>query len=444
MEDHPLTQDADGGGPVLMYSHLELFAHSGVAFTLALLQRGYGSLGFERYTETDPETWERVRGWCEAHHLIRIPKAPVRRSARLKHFLLSLRDPGRYLFSDITPEVVKRFRRLVSESGADLIWAENLFAGVLATHAQSDVPVVFSHHDRIFKLIRNWGANTASGWRHRYDSWTGDRLETLIIRRAIACASGSAVEARDLGRLNGRPVVYLPTTYPRLPESPAEEIPETARIVHLGGMNTVANRRGLERFLAVCWPHLQKSNGKAPELWVVGDLTGAPDSLHAELERSGAVRTGFVRDLSEVLRPGDIHIVALGACDGDPHADPRHPPPRPGPPVDPRGGGLSPRAARWRGLRARGRSDGDGHAGPDASGGSEEARAPGPCGGALLRAALRPGIRAAPIRRFPGPGRLRASGASGSVRPPVRAGVDRFLRAPQEDLRAPASRETRK
>jgi glycosyltransferase involved in cell wall biosynthesis len=309
MEDHPLTQDADGGGPVLMYSHLELFAHSGAAITLALLRRGYGSLGFERYTESDPETWARVRGWCEAHHLIRIPKAPARDSARLKHFLLSVRDPGSYLFGDVTPEVAGGFRKLVSESGADLIWAENLFAGVLATHAQSEVPVVFSHHDRIFKLIRNWGANTESGWRRRYDSWTGDRLENRIIRRAIACASGSAVEARDLGRVNGRPVVYLPTTYPRLPPSRTAEIPETARIVHLGGMNTVANRRGLERFLAVSWPRLRNGDGKPPELWIVGDLTGAPDSLHADLARSGAVLTGFVRDLSQVLRPGDIHIV---------------------------------------------------------------------------------------------------------------------------------------
>jgi glycosyltransferase involved in cell wall biosynthesis len=74
-------------------------------------------------------------------------------------------------------------------------------------------------------------------------------------------------------------------------------------------MNTVANRRGLERFLAVSWPRLRNGDGKPPELWIVGDLTGAPDSLHADLARSGAVLTGFVRDLSQVLRPGDIHIV---------------------------------------------------------------------------------------------------------------------------------------
>lgn len=309
MEDHPLTQDADGGGPVLMYSHLELFAHSGADVTLVLLHRENRSMGFERYTETDRATWSRVLGWCEGHHVLRIPKAPARPSARFKHFLLSLRDPGRYIFSDITPAVVESFQRLVSESGADLIWAENLFAGVLATHAQVEVPVVFSHHDRIFKLIRTWGRNTASGWRRRYDSWTGDRLENRIIRRATACASGSAVEARDLARLNRGPVAYLPTTYPRIPEDPTAEIPETARIVHLGGMNTIANQRGLERFLAVSWPRVQKGNGKAPELWVIGDLTGASESLRADLARSGAVQTGFVRDLSQVLRPGDIHIV---------------------------------------------------------------------------------------------------------------------------------------
>jgi len=292
-----------------MYSHLELFAHSGADVTLVLVQRARGSLGFERYTETDRETWGRVRGWCEAHHMLRIPAAPARASAPLTHFLRGIRDPGAYLFPDITPSVLESFERLVSESGVDLIWAENLFPGLLATRAQVAVPVVFSHHDRIFRLFRNWGTNTEFGWRRRFVSWTGERLEKRVIRSASACASGSVVEARDLGRLNGGPVAYLPTTYAASPWDTTAKIPQAARIVHLGGMNTIANRGGLARFLAVAWPRLRSGNGKAPEFWVVGNLAGASETLRADLASSGAVMTGFVRDLAEVLRPGDIHVV---------------------------------------------------------------------------------------------------------------------------------------
>lgn len=309
MEDHPLTQDADGGGPVLMYSHLELFAHSGARIDLVLVRRDRSSLGFERYTQADPKTWDRVRGWCESHQVFRIPIAAPRRSAPLTHFLLGVRDPLAYLYSDITPAVLAHFERLVSVCDPDLIWAENLLPGVLATRAQSTLPVVFSHHDRIWKLARLWETKAAPGARGLFASWTGERLERDVIRAASSCASGSAVEGRELGRLNGGTVVYLPTTYPLPRNGVPAEIPETPRVVHLGGMKTIANRGGLARFLEVAWPLLQNGPGAAPDLWVIGDLTGASDSFRADLASSGAVVTGFVRDLSEVLRPGDIHIV---------------------------------------------------------------------------------------------------------------------------------------
>lgn len=309
MEDHPLTQDADGGGPVLMYSHLELFAHSGASVTLLLVRRDRRSLGFERYTQTDGKTWERVRGWIESHHVFRMPIAAPRRSAPLTHLLLGMRDPAAYVYPDVTTAVLAEFERLVAEADPDLIWAENLIPSLLAVRAKTQLPVVFSHHDHISKLGRLAKINRGSGWRPRFHSWTAERLERAVIRAASACVSGSAVEAEELRHLNGGPVVYLPTTYPAPLDAPPGEIPETPRVIHLGGMKTIANRGGLARFLEIVWPRLKQDTGAFPEFWVVGDLEGAPESFRARLASSGAVMTGFVRNLSEVLRPGDIHIV---------------------------------------------------------------------------------------------------------------------------------------
>ena len=83
----------------------------------------------------------------------------------------------------------------------------------------------------------------------------------------------------------------------------------TPRIVHLGGMQATANRIGLERFLRVAWPKLKVQIKPKPELWVIGSLDGAPKTLQELLIQPGIVCTGYVDDLSSVLRPFDMHII---------------------------------------------------------------------------------------------------------------------------------------
>jgi glycosyltransferase involved in cell wall biosynthesis len=74
-------------------------------------------------------------------------------------------------------------------------------------------------------------------------------------------------------------------------------------------MQTTANRVGLEHFLDTTWPIIRDELSEPPEFWVIGSLSGAPQSLLDKLDEVGAICTGYVKDLASVLRPYDIHIV---------------------------------------------------------------------------------------------------------------------------------------
>ena len=73
-------------------------------------------------------------------------------------------------------------------------------------------------------------------------------------------------------------------------------------------MGTTANRKGLERFLDVCWEGIKAAHPDI-ELQVVGSISRAPESLQKKLNDSQIKTLGFVQDLESVLYPDDIHII---------------------------------------------------------------------------------------------------------------------------------------
>lgn len=129
------------------------------------------------------------------------------------------------------------------------------------------------------------------------------------MRRVAGCVSGSTSEATEMRSLGASNVAYFPPTYVPIELSELSESVSSPRIVHLGGMQTTATRKGLKRFLEVTWPILCRGLDKQPEFWVIGNMEGAPKSLLGSLDQAGAVCTGFVKDLKSVLRPFDIHVV---------------------------------------------------------------------------------------------------------------------------------------
>jgi glycosyltransferase involved in cell wall biosynthesis len=76
----------------------------------------------------------------------------------------------------------------------------------------------------------------------------------------------------------------------------------------MGGLGTTATLLGLRRFLDAVWPSIR---ARLPDvqLWVVGDTSSVNGDVLAQLDDANAVVTGFVQDLSAVLRPGDLHVI---------------------------------------------------------------------------------------------------------------------------------------
>ena len=102
-------------------------------------------------------------------------------------------------------------------------------------------------------------------------------------------------------------VLYMPPLYDEIPLSLGHDEPVgPLRLVHLGGMRTTASRLGLDQFLRDTWPQVRQQC----ELLIVGSLDKATERILQAIEVDEQVRaTGFIEDLSAVLRPFDVFLV---------------------------------------------------------------------------------------------------------------------------------------
>lgn len=315
IEDYPITPDSAGGAPALSYSHLELLAHAGAEIHLVTLTNPRRQLGFREYVVRQPEVWARVEGWCASHRTIRIEHEETR-SEPLRNFARALRDPVRYVCPEAQEAVVADFKQTVAQLRPDFIWAEHRVPAMLAERAATGVPIVYSHHDWEWALrqLRHEAKKETLGrgqnLRARFGVWQTKRAEHATVRGVAACVSGSVTEAAEFRELGARRAAYFPTTY-----EPADlgggrrDAAGRLRIIHLGGMQGSRNQLSVSRFLKHSWFPSCDRHVASPELWMVGSMKSAPDELMDELRRARAVCTGFVRDLGEALRPGDIHVV---------------------------------------------------------------------------------------------------------------------------------------
>ena len=305
--DAPIGPDGIGGGSALTFSHLQLLVHGGFAVTLATVANDGGQSRSPRSEHQDPGVWSLVRGWCEACYSIRLGRV-TRGSAPVRHLLTALRDPLSYYAPELA-ETTEAFRCAVDRTRPDVIWAADTEPALLAVRAAVEPPVIFAHSDWKSRIGRLRNEATGRSRLRTVHWWLHRRAEEALARRAAACVAASASEGGEIRALGVKHVAYLPVTYAALPTPDTEQSAGAVRIVHLGGMRTTAVRVGLQRFLDVAWPVLLDLVVKPPELWVIGELDGAPARLLESLDRVGAVCTGFVPDLRAVLRPGDLHIV---------------------------------------------------------------------------------------------------------------------------------------
>jgi hypothetical protein len=139
---------------------------------------------------------------------------------------------------------------------------------------------------------------------HRAINPRQQALEERLVRSVSAVVSGSKPECEEISRAGGRNVYYIPVSFELAALDLERGGDKTPRLVHLGGMGTTANREGLLAFFERVWPALK---GTGMEFEVIGDTAGASSVLQEHLR---TVRcSGFIKDLTTVLRPFDIHVI---------------------------------------------------------------------------------------------------------------------------------------
>ncbi|MCA1585178.1 MAG: glycosyltransferase family 4 protein [Acidobacteria bacterium] len=307
MEDHPISANAPGGGPATMRNHLELLTGGDVEVALVLLSDPAESFGFAAFAKNNPDEWEQIRRRCASVHIVQLKRIPqtfrsVRRS------IGALASPTSYLTSSVDPRTLAELGKIIGEIDPDIVWAENLIPAALAVRAGHSTPVVYSHHDWIWRVWTLATERKGLTRRAQLVNWLMKRGEEALVRQVRGIVSTSTTEVSELQQFNSR-VAYIPPAYAPVRLADDAKAEGEARIVHVGGMTTTSNRFGLERFLDVAWPAASAAGPGRPELWVIGSLKDASESLLAKMERAGAVRTGFVEQLTSVLRPYDLHVV---------------------------------------------------------------------------------------------------------------------------------------
>jgi hypothetical protein len=300
-DNFPLTDNLNGAS-ALNYSHLRVLLRAvpGTPVHLVVLDH-YAGLRFEA-AKIIAEFGE------SAITVTRINFGGKTRCKGNKAHLLGWGTrPLHYFYPFLTGEKIAELGAVLRTIGPDLIWTEHLIANLATLASTPRVPVVYGHHDLLWKVasLRNAGKS----WKKRLLNHAFRRAELQLIRANAFVAGGSQTELAEIRRVQPAAVTaFLPAAY--APVLPLPLPPVTGiRVVHLGSLAATANRIGLERFLRVCWPPL---HGQFPtlECLVIGDLGATPSAALTELLGQPGVRSlGYVPDLTQVLHPYDVFVI---------------------------------------------------------------------------------------------------------------------------------------
>ncbi|HWQ90720.1 MAG TPA: glycosyltransferase family 4 protein [Clostridia bacterium] len=290
VSEDPISPDFRGGASAMYYDQLFALANLGCEIHLWHYASPDRRAVFDDFNKLHAESWNTLLKLCKTIHTSthKRHKTLFERALCKAYCCLSTQIP--------IPQwdIYRQFKSRLLQVDPDLIWAQHFEPGALAAQ-QFHVPFVYVHHDWLYRIksLRN---NRPFNSRQKV-------IEEHLVRRASAVLSGSFTECQEITKAGSRSVHYIPVTYDRVPLAIGASPLPSPRIVHLGGMGTTANREGLAAFIREVWPQLQNRL----ELWIVGDISGAPPLLQQQLASFHC--TGFVSDLTTVLRPFDIQII---------------------------------------------------------------------------------------------------------------------------------------
>jgi len=286
-----ISPNASGGGATICYEQLLALSDLRVAIVLWHQTDPSRRLSSEAGQFTENESWNAVRSCCISVAMSEIVPT-YSRMERARFRVMQALNQTKPL---IAYNLRSHFETLVNTHKPDFIWAQHFQPALLATR-QRRVPVVYSHHDWMFRIIALRSGQPEDSRRKRE--------EFEVVRRSRAVVCGSQTECNEAASFGCGSAHYIPTSYVPVEIDWGRFDLSAPRLVHLGGMATTASRKGLHRFLQIVWPRLRRLG---IPMDVVGDLSRMLPPLATLLQTVNSL--GFVADLSQVLRPGDLQII---------------------------------------------------------------------------------------------------------------------------------------
>lgn len=298
-----------GGGMALSYGHLQLLSRANVTIAVGILLGPQLAFSSEIIKNTLLENIEGKEIFLNAIYCLPFQATEESSSLALR-YLNVLQDPVVFRYGDlISPARINSLEDLVSEVDPDFIWALDIIPATLAQRISTKIPVIYSHCDWKWRIKRHRMGIASKNIKNQFNLWLSKRHEEFLVKQVAGCVSGSITEMEEIRHLGAKHVAYFPTIYSLIELPKKTDLLSPPRIVHMGGMKTTANRLGLERFMDVSWPFLSKRISPFPALWIIGDLEGASRELLDAINQPHITTTGFVQNLTPILRPFDIHII---------------------------------------------------------------------------------------------------------------------------------------
>ena len=284
----------ENGGASVYYSHLELLYKAGYEIDLLAVE-------WSEDMSYNLEDYKEIKSFVSSIETYKIINVNPQKNH--KRLFAAIFKPEQFEYYFLNEVNKKALKNIIEKKTTDLVWSEWRWAGLWAWYSKLKIPVVYAHHDWEYKLAK---LREKRNLLQKFHTFQKKRVEYKMVKGVAGSISGSLTEAKEIESVSSKRAIYIPTTYSSIsPKLIKKDVP---RIVHLGGMGTTANRLGLERFLDVSWKSI-KDNFPAIKLQVIGSLKAAPKCLLEKLKDPNIICSGFVRDLQEVLRPEDIHII---------------------------------------------------------------------------------------------------------------------------------------
>lgn len=287
------------GGSVVQKSHLSILL--GLGYTIKILY-----VNTENFSNSKPcFNSENKTIYFENHHIL-VDEITLSLSNKKVAFFTKIKQiiasPTQYYYKFINDNNISFLNKYIEENNFHFVWAQWYYAGLLAVNL--NITSFYVHHDWQYKLMK---FKNKKSIKTSIITFSKKRIENKLIKNVDAIISVSSSDNQEFNSLKYNSM-YVPVTYTfkNLKKSTAKKNPS---LVHLGSLNTTANRVGLKNFLVTCWPNI-KMQLPTVLLEVIGQMPDNDNELIRLMHQDKNIKVhGFVDDLTTVMQPNDIHLI---------------------------------------------------------------------------------------------------------------------------------------